>query len=72
MTERLKLNALEAQTPLWFTIRSHYEGRLAALRSQNDSMALDPAKTAELRGRIAEIKGLLHLDRPDRLDTKPE
>ena len=43
--------------------------RLAALRAQNDSMSLDPIKTAELRGRISEIKGLLQIDKPD---TKPE
>jgi hypothetical protein len=69
MSARFKLNQLEAQTPLWFAIRTHYEQRLAALRAQNDSMALDPIKTAELRGRISEIKGVLQFDKPD---TKPE
>ncbi len=69
MSARFKLNQLEAQTPLWFAIRAHYEQRLSALRAQNDSMSLDPIKTAELRGRISEIKGLLQFDKPD---TKPE
>jgi hypothetical protein len=57
---------MEASTPLWIALRQHYERRLHSLRSQNDSMTLDPIKTAELRGRIAEVKALLNLDKPDK------
>ena len=66
MTERFKLSTLEARTPLWLALSGHLEHRLALLRAQNDSMSLGEAKTAELRGRIAEIKGLLTIERPDR------
>ena len=47
-------------------MRQHYERRLHTLRAQNDSMTLDPIKTAELRGRIAEVRAILNLDRPDK------
>lgn len=66
MTERFKLSPLEARTPLWIALSGHLEHRLALLRAQNDSMSLSEAKTAELRGRIAELKGLLTIDQPDR------
>lgn len=66
MSERFKLNRIEANTPLWYAIRAHYEQRLSNLRSQNDSITLDPIKTAELRGRISEVKAFLQIDKPDK------
>lgn len=66
MTERFKLNQIEASTPLWHAMRAHYERRLQSLRIKNDSMTLDPIKTAELRGRIAEVQALLTIDKPDK------
>lgn len=66
MTERFRLNKIETLTPLWAAMRQHYERRLQNLRSQNDSTTLDPIKTAELRGRIAEVKAILNLDQPDK------
>jgi hypothetical protein len=66
MTERFRVTPLEASTTLWIAMRQHYERRLHTLRAQNDSMTLDPIKTAELRGRIAEVRAILNLDRPDK------
>jgi hypothetical protein len=47
-------------------MRAHYERRLQSLRIKNDSMTLGAKKTAEMRGRIAEIQALLNLDKPDK------
>ena len=66
MAERLKLNQIEASTPLWHLLRAHYEARLANLRGQNDNPNNDPTKTAFLRGQIAEVKALLTIDKPDK------
>lgn len=60
--ERPKLNELESRTPVWLMLAAFMEQRLSNLRSQNDSMALDPLRTAELRGRISEIKAMLSMD----------
>ena len=46
----------------WKRLREHYEARLAKLRIDNDG-DLDPTQTAKLRGKIAEIKLLLGLDK---------
>ena len=69
MAERLKINQIEASTPLWFSMRAHYESRLSNLRAQNDNPANDPAKTAFIRGQIAEVKALLTIDKPDKGQT---
>lgn len=53
----------EAQTALWKKLREHYEQQLERYRAMNDQ-DLSLEKTAKLRGRIAEIKGFLELDRP--------
>jgi hypothetical protein len=66
VTERFKVTPLEANTPLWLAMRAHYERRLHKLRTENDTMTYDATKTAELRGRIAEVKALLNLDKPDK------
>lgn len=66
MTERFKLNQIEANTPLWFSMRAHYEARLNSLRIQNDTLAFDAIRTAEIRGRIAEVRALLNIDKPDK------
>ncbi len=51
---------VEMLTALWGNITSHMETRLSDLRERNDQ-SLDERKTAELRGRIAEIKDFLAL-----------
>jgi hypothetical protein len=49
-------------SPTWTKLREHYEKRLATLRAQNDNE--QPAEeTAKLRGRIAEVKRLLAMDK---------
>jgi hypothetical protein len=58
---RLELN--DRHSPTWAKLRRHLEARITELRRQNDSDA-DPMKTAKLRGRIAELKGLLSLGNP--------
>lgn len=45
----------------WPRLRALLEDRLADLREQNDNR-LDDEKTANLRGRIAEVKALLALE----------
>lgn len=49
--------------PLWLKLKAHFEARLEVLRSQNDGN-LDPEATAKMRGRIAEVKYFIGLDKP--------
>ena len=48
------------QTRTWDNFKAELEQRLAQHREANDNR-LDPEKTANLRGRIAELKELLAL-----------
>lgn len=52
------LNTSERLSPLWAKLARHLDSRLQTLRSQNDGDQPE-AKTAILRGRIAEIKAFL-------------
>ncbi len=54
----LELTDAELVSGMWMKMRMHLQARLDLLRRQNDSN-LDPAETADVRGRIAEIKNLL-------------
>ena len=56
----LELSIADKRSPLWRALEDHLNQRLAACRAQND--ASQPVeKTEHLRGRIAELKGLLVL-----------
>ena len=59
----LILAPIERQSAIWLKLKKHYEARLELLRAKNDGN-LDAIETVRLRGRIAEIKGLLALDDP--------
>lgn len=54
---------IDLLSPTWRAIRERAELRLDELRRKNDA-ELDEMQTAKLRGRIAELKELLALDRP--------
>lgn len=58
----LALTREERNSPLWRKLLSHYEERLDSLRLQNDGEK-DSLETANLRGRIAECKALISLNR---------
>jgi transcription termination factor NusB len=62
--EQLKLEPHEAQTALWKKIKTYLDERLDMHRRKNDNKSLDATDTALLRGRIAELKVLLDLDKP--------
>lgn len=57
------LTPSEADNPVWQKVKAHLEKHLATLRAQNDK-SLDHDKTAFKRGRIAEVKRMLELDKP--------
>lgn len=57
------LNDQDINSATWAKIRTHYEGELASLRKKNDGN-INTEETARLRGRIAEVKALLALDKP--------
>lgn len=58
--QRLRaFEAIDFNTSQGSQIRIWLEVKLQELREQNDSQNLDAIATAHLRGRIAEIKGLL-------------
>lgn len=63
MAKQFYLEPHEAQTALWKKLKSHYEEQLDLMRKQNDG-ALDDIQTAMIRGRIAEVKKFLALDKP--------
>lgn len=54
----------EQQSPVWQKLKAHYEERLHILRAENDA-AMPEVRTANQRGRIAEIKALLQLGEPN-------
>ncbi len=60
----LELSSTDLVSSTWLKIEKHLEERLNTLRSQNDNETLTEQKTAAMRGRIAEIKGLLHYGKP--------
>lgn len=53
----------ERQTAVWIKLRDHMAQRLVDLRSKNDGPH-DEVNTANLRGRIAQLKELLALGNP--------
>lgn len=62
MSDIVKLTDLERKSSAWVKIRDYYQRRLDVMRGRNDG-DLVIEETAKLRGRIAEIKNLLALDR---------
>lgn len=58
-----RLRPLERDSDVWKRIREHLESRLEAQRRKNDG-DLGLEDTAKVRGRIAELKYLLGLDKP--------
>lgn len=62
--DEFRLTTSDTQQPVWKKLRTHYEARLATLRARNDNTALDPVKTAALRGEIAAVRSFLALDQP--------
>lgn len=69
--ERFYLSREEKNSRLWMRLMSHFEERLALLRSQNDGDRSE-METAKIRGSIAEIKQFIALnsDLPI-IDTPP-
>jgi hypothetical protein len=57
------VNEFESQSALWKKLKDHAAERIALLRARNDSDK-DEVSTARLRGRIAELKVFMSLDRP--------
>ena len=68
MTDKFRPAEHERHTQLWRDLMRHIEARIAELRQRNDADQDDRA-TASLRGRIAELKALLALDKPDPTQT---
>lgn len=60
----MKLDDIEMRSALWMKLQAHLEERLAVLRSRNDGV-LTPEETCLLRGRIAQVKEILDLGKPD-------
>jgi hypothetical protein len=58
----LKLTPEDRRSRVFITLMTHWEERLKMLRSQNDGDN-DALATAKLRGRIAELKLNLSLDK---------
>ena len=56
------LSPIERQDPVWRKLRERMEQRVSDLRRDNDNPH-DATRTADIRGRIAELTAFLSLDR---------
>jgi hypothetical protein len=63
---KLVIEPHERKTALWQKLEKHYQEKLELFRKRNDA-SIDEVKTANARGRIAEIKSFLALGE----DPKP-
>ena len=54
----------DLQSATWRKLKKHFEERLADYRVANDN-TLSDLETVKLRGRIAELKYMLDLAKPD-------
>jgi hypothetical protein len=59
-----KLAASDAASTTWGRLEKHLRTRIEDLRTRNEA-PLDAVATADLRGRIAELKALLRAAEPD-------
>ena len=59
----MKLTQEHIDSALWTLLREHYTAELATLRARNDHFQPEYS-TAELRGRIQQIKNFLALETP--------
>ena len=60
--DKFVLSAGERSHPLWVRLEAYLKDHLEKLRLHNDRV-LPEAETAEIRGRIAEVKRLINLGR---------
>ena len=56
----MALTKQERSDPLWLKLKAEYESRLAQLRKDNDK-DMSEAATANLRGRIAELRRIIDM-----------
>ena len=63
----IALTQSERQSSAWQKLMERFKVRLESLRAANDGPK-DAVETAELRGRIAEIKALMAMDAERRND----
>ena len=57
----MNLSKTDRLSPIWQGVKDHLEARLMRLRVMNENESLDAVQTASIRGRIAEVKGLLSI-----------
>jgi len=57
------LNEAERQSALWIRLKAHLEQQLAIQRERNDNPN-DDKQGERIRGRIAQLKDMLALDKP--------
>ena len=57
----MNLSKTDRISPIWQVVKDHLEARLMRLRVMNENESLDAVQTASIRGRIAEVKGLLSI-----------
>ena len=57
----MNLSKTDRLSPIWQVVTDHLEARLMRLRVMNENESLDAVQTASIRGRIAEVKGLLSI-----------
>ena len=60
--ERFALSEADKVSPTWLRIKKHLQARVEALRNELEQ-DLPEERTAKVRGRLAEVKSLLSLDK---------
>jgi hypothetical protein len=60
--ERFTLEDHEIKSQLWRKLKAHIEAQIARHQRTNDG-ELDPIATAKVRGRIAELRALLSIEK---------
>lgn len=58
-----RLDDHDANGAVWKKLKAHLDTELNNLRKSNDGIGNDAVQTAFIRGRIAQVKALLALDK---------
>ena len=59
----MNLNDADKLSPVWIALKKYSLERMESLRSKLENEGLTEAQTASLRGRVAEIRALLALEK---------
>ena len=59
----MKLSDTDKLSPVWVAMKKYLEERVESMRCKLENEALTESQTAALRGRLAELRGILALEK---------